>query len=123
MSVTFTISGERANYEAVKGGAAPNFVNFANQNARELLEWLGFETDEDLYGILAPGDLVRRCERRLASTPDNVATDLPRAERTIRREGHATVIIAGASAGRKAERAQLLLDLARRAGDRMIEYS
>lgn len=124
MSITFTISGERANWETA--GEEPNFANFANQNARELLEWLGFEvdpTEPDIYGALLPGDLARRCERRLASTPDNVATDLPRAAHTFRsRDGGPTVIQCGSPAGRKADRARLLLALAKRAGDRLIQY-
>lgn len=114
MSVTFYVSGESPDYEA----SVPNYLNLANANAADLLRWLGFEVDEDLSGLLAPGDLRARCEQRLTSTPANVSQDLPRA--TIQREN---VVQCGRAAGYLRARTAELLALALRAGDRVIEYS
>lgn len=146
MSVTFSISGVRPNFDAdacpacvdgdwqscvACGGTgfsdayragvhtAPNYVNVAEDHAVELLRWLGYEVDpQDLCGLLPPADLRRRCLRRLADTPANVAGDLPRA--AIRR---GNFILAGRDAGYLRRRTQELLALAERADDRMVEYS
>ncbi len=59
MSVTFTFRG--ANWDH------PLALNLANDNARELLAWLGYgaECTEHLHGELEPGALAIRCEQRL----------------------------------------------------------
>lgn len=154
MSTTFHVSGETPNFdadacpacrdgdwqacedcdgsgfsEAYRAGrpTPPNYVNVGHGNVAELLRWLGYEVDADVAtsGILLPGDLRARCMRRLASTPDNVATDLPRAGLSFGGPGtgHCRVIRGERRAGYLADKARELLALAERAGDRVVEYS
>lgn len=126
MSITFTVEGERANYDEVfDHGAEPNYLNLANQNAWDLLRFLGFELDEDLAcsGVLLPGDLRTRCVRRLSDSPVNFSDDLARAQVDIHPEDQCRQIRCGRSAGYLRDRAAELLKLAERAGDRPIVYS
>jgi hypothetical protein len=71
MSVTFTVKGERANWETGEG-----FVNLANGNAREVLLWLGYAV-EDLWGELHAKELAARCRRRLWNEPRNHDPEKP----------------------------------------------
>ena len=97
----------------------PNYVEICASNACELLRWLGYEVDgeEVLEGVLTPGDLRARCEKRLERTPANVASDLPRGGASFGR-----VVMAPRRMGYLACRAKALHDLATRAGDRAIRY-
>ena len=115
MSVTFTISGERADYEDPS-----TFINVGNANAADLLRWLGYECDGlDMVGAFAPGDLRARCLRRLdVSRFENVTDDLPRGSFT---DGRFTSV--GRDLGYLKGRTLELLALAERAGDRAIEFS
>jgi hypothetical protein len=117
-------SGFSADYRA--GKITPrNFVDMTNVHAVELLAWLGFEIDREDQpnGVLLPGDLRARCARRLASTPANVASDLPRAEHRSRGAKGARLLLPARRTGYLADKARALLELAERAGDRAITYS
>jgi hypothetical protein len=147
MSITFIISGDRANFdadacpacangewqtclscdgsgfsEAYRTGTttAPNYVNVSEANAPDLLRWLGFEVDgRDMCGVIAPADLRARCERRLdASRFENVTDDLPKGAFSDCR-----FYSGGRSMGYLAARTRDLLALATLAGDRAVVYS
>lgn len=119
MSVTFHVCGETPEFET----ADDSWLNISNVHAIELLRWLGYEVDpSELDGVLAPGDLRARCRRRLASTPENVASDLPRAGLDrVGRHG-CRVIMPARDAGYLRSKAAVLLRIAERAGDRLIVY-
>lgn len=64
MSVTFSIG----NRVSTDGDA---WINLANQNAADLLVWLGLPVD-DLYGQISARELAVLCRRRLWLEPRNV---------------------------------------------------
>ena len=64
MSVTFEIEGCSPDYDDPS-----TFVNLANQNAGELLEWLSLP--RVLWGALEAHEIAVRCRRRLWDVPRN----------------------------------------------------
>lgn len=88
-------------------------VNLSNQNAADVLGWLGFPVGEDLCGRLPTSELAARCQRRLWAEERN--QDPAREIVVERRAGSATVIHGGREAGYLRRRAGDLLRLATRA--------
>jgi len=109
MSVTFCIYDPEANRLV----GEDDFVNLANDNARDLLEWLGLNDDPYLTGSHDADDLIARCRRRLWDVPRNHDPELPRVEE--RPLAHATYIFPGRRPGYLREKTQLLLELAEKA--------
>lgn len=110
MSVTFQIEGERADLET---GA--NYVNLADDNAVEVLRWLGLDVNGWRYGNIPSADLAARCRRRLWPETRNEDPG---------REGseHGCVIDCGRRAGYLPEKASALLKLCERAKGRKIVW-
>lgn len=59
---------------------SPDSLNIANQNARELLTWLGIEHTQDLYGEISASELAALCRRRLWPIKRNEDPGLPASE-------------------------------------------
>ena len=108
MSVTFQIEGLAADYDDQS-----TYLNLANENAGDLLEWLALA--RVLWGELDARELAARCRRRLWDVSRNY--DPARAESVDGR-----VVVCGRFAGYLRERTADLLRLAERAGAARIRW-
>jgi hypothetical protein len=115
MSVTFSVRGERPNWETGEG-----FVNLANENARQLLYWLGYD-GSTLWGQVRARELAARCRDRVRLVAANI--DPARAPKSYVGTGGCHVFVGGRAEGYLHDRCADLLDLAECAGDGVIEYS
>jgi hypothetical protein len=88
MSVTFSVQGVRSNLETGEG-----YVNLANANARELLQWLDLDDDPSLLGECKASELRARCMRRLWDVKRN--HDPARDGSYSQEPGHAAFIVGG----------------------------
>ena len=70
MSVTFSI-GDR-----VSTDLADEWINLSNQNAADLLAWLGIAS-EYLVGDMPARELAALCRRRLWPEPRNIDPEVP----------------------------------------------
>ncbi len=104
MSVTFSARGYRSAANDTEA-----WINLANANAADLLEWLGYPR-EPLYGSLDARELAARCRRRLWPEARNVDPALP-----SHVEGR--FIFCGRRPAYLRERTAELLAIAERAGD------
>jgi hypothetical protein len=109
MSVTFSIEGQRPDYDDPS-----TFVNLSNVNAADLLEWLALP--RDLWGQIDARELAARCRRRLWDVPRN--HDPGRAPIVQGR-----LVTCGRFAGYLRERTADILRLAERAGAARIHWS
>jgi hypothetical protein len=115
MSVTFSVRGERPNWETGEG-----YVNLANDNARALLRWLGYDGVE-LWGDLPARDLGERCRERLRLIRGNIDRALP--AQSYESSSGCRVIFGGRAEGYLHDRCAQILELAERAGDGVVEFS
>jgi len=105
MSVTFTVRGAEL--------GELDEVNFSNNNARQVLEWLGVVVNaEDLYGSVRGRELRKQCLEALRrpvdpALPGNTSTG----------KGGAVYILAERREGYLHDAARKLLRLAELAGD------
>lgn len=117
MSVTFWNPENPAeyndDYEHVGGGME---YNLSNTNARELLDFLGVETEDDLCGSILAKDLEVVCRRKLmVMSAKGEDPEIPEtALRTVpgSRESRATFIMCRREAGYLVNRTMDLLALA-----------
>ncbi len=109
MSVTFYVERQGSNYED-----ETTFVNLANENAADLLEWL--DLPRRLWGNSEARELAARCRRRLWDVARNY--DRERAPTVDGRFIHC-----GRRAGYLRERTAELLRLAERAGNGRIAWA
>jgi len=74
MSITFSIQGRETDFDARFGEPGGWWMNLANDNARSLLNWIGYG-DVDLWSgantLYAP-HVAAQCKERLRLTPGNV---------------------------------------------------
>ena len=108
MSVTFSI-GERLSTDL-----EDSWINLANQNAADLLAWLGFPSD-DLYGQIPARELAALCRRRLWPEARNADPEVPDVAR-------GRFYRFGRPAGYLRQRTMELLHLAELAGDGVISW-
>jgi hypothetical protein len=115
MSVTFTVAG--VDDDEV------SYVNVANDNAMELLYWLGLSPNSDLCGEAPASDLAARCRRRLWPIARNEDPGRPGAESGGPGTGTARCISFGRDPGYLPRVATRLLALAERAGEGVVRWS
>jgi len=107
MSVTFCVR--------TPGGDLPTEINLANPNARELLEWIGLDAGEFLWGEVQARELAALCRRRLWNEARNDDPEV--ADELEEVSGRCTVHRMGRRAGYLREKTEALLAVAAEAGD------
>ena len=123
MSILFNIRDHQwpIDEDGLRLPPASMFVQLANANAREFLDWLGLH-DADLWGEMPADQLAPLLRRRL--WPANRHRGDAAREGYIERASHGlTVIYCGRPAGRFAEYAERLLALVEHARDGIIVWS
>jgi hypothetical protein len=106
--------------DGVRWPPAGMFVNPSNENARDLLKWLGLPHDK-LYGEVKARELAALVRRRL--WPERRHSDDPGRPASIHHsESGPVVIMFGREPGRLAQYAERLLALADHAGDGTIVW-
>jgi len=110
MSVTFSVSTIEVDWEN-----PTTFVNLANENAEDVLAWIGIPyTPGNVYGELPASEFVAKCNRRLWDTRN--ATDPAVTPSNTQRPGQARLTTFGRRSGYLHERTYALLALAELAG-------
>lgn len=118
MSVTFWVTGEETDPERRE-----TFVNVANDNAADLLRWLGIPFDAgDLWGEAKASELAALCRRRLWNEPINQDPGVQGSESGGPGTGQVRVVDCGRRPGYLPERAAELLALCVRAGGGRISW-
>lgn len=118
MSVTFSPSNQdgspmaRCDCDDMTCVACTSSLNVANDNAIDLLRWLGFPVkgDSELYGSAPASDIEARCRRRLWPEARNEDPELP--GYVERAPGAATLINCGRRPGYLREKTERLLAMA-----------
>src|SRR5262249_40429784 len=108
MSVTFSIE------ERVSMDLEDSWINLANQNAADLLAWLGLPADE-LFGQIPARELAALCRRRLWPEARNADPEVPDVDR-------GRFYRFGRRAGYLRQRTMGLLHLAELADDGVISW-
>jgi hypothetical protein len=123
MSVTFDILDQQWPIDEAGCRLPPArmYVNLANANARDFLDWIGIDS-ERLYGEMPARQLAPLLRRRLWPA-NRERGDEGRPGRIERILGGTTLIDCGRPVGRLAEYAERLLALAEYAGDGVIVWS
>jgi|SRR5579883_1212376 len=114
MSVTFHVQGQRVDYDNHE-----SYLNLANENARDLLYWLGYD-GSCLYGALDARDLAERCRERVRLVRVNI--DPARPARESVGETGCRCVYGGRAEGYLHDRAAQFLELAERASDGVIVF-
>ena len=114
MSVTFGV----ARVNGVRSTEDLPEINLCNDNASDLLRWLGLP--DELLSEHPARDLAARCRRRMWPIQRNI--DPPRKEYADGGDGQALLIRAGRREGYLRHQVERLLQVAQVAGEGMVSW-